>query len=208
MTTFLFIRHALCDPVGRSIAGRAPGVHLNASGRAEAEALAKRLSGLRMAAVYSSPLERALETADPIAALQGLRTQIAPGFTEIDFGEWTGKTLAELDHLPEWKAFNSFRSGARIPNGESTGDVLARALAELDRLGKAHSGPGELVGVVSHGDVLRAVIAHFLGIPADLFQRIELSPASVSVLSLEDQGPRLLVLNSTAGWPDRLGLSG
>jgi probable phosphomutase (TIGR03848 family) len=205
MTDFLLIRHANCDPVGHSIAGRKAGIHLSATGRTEAMALGERLSRLQITSVYSSPLERALETAGPIAEQQGLRVETAPGLLEIDFGEWTGRTLAELDQLPDWKTFNSFRSGSRIPGGENAAEVLARALAELERLRRHHSGSKELVAVVSHGDVLRAIIAHFLGIPMDLYHRIELSPASVSVLALELSGPRLLLLNSTAGWPSGLG---
>jgi len=205
MTTFLLIRHANCDPVGQVISGRAAGVHLNDRGKAEAEALATRLGILPIRAVYSSPLERALETAAAVAASQRLPVETAPGLVEIDFGEWTGRTLADLDQLPDWKLFNSFRSSARIPGGERAAEVLSRALAELDRLCRAHAGAGELVAVVSHGDVLRAVIAHFIGVPTDLFQRIELSPASVSILALEVHGPRLLLLNSTGEWPSGLG---
>jgi broad specificity phosphatase PhoE len=204
MTTFLLIRHAHCDPVGHAIAGRSPGVHLSARGKTEADELGTRLASLPISGVYSSPLERALETADPVAQRQSLGVESRPGLVEIDFGDWTGKTLAELDRLIEWKAFNRFRSGARIPGGESMTEVLARALAELDQLRRAHAGAHDLVAVVSHGDVLRAVIAHFLGVPTDLSHRIELSPASVSVLALDGPGPRLLLLNSLAEWPSGL----
>jgi probable phosphomutase (TIGR03848 family) len=201
MTTFLLIRHAHCDPIGRSIAGRAPGVHLNAQGRAAATALGERLSSIAIKAVYSSPLERARETATPMALRLGLEVENAPGLLEVDFGHWTGRTLAELHGIPEWKAFNSFRSGTRIPGGENMAEVLARALQEIERIQRAHSASTDLVAVVSHGDVLRVLIAHYLGIPVDLFQRLEVSPASVSVLSLEPYGPRVLRLNSTEEWP-------
>jgi probable phosphomutase (TIGR03848 family) len=199
MTTLLLIRHAHCDPVGVSIAGRAPGIHLNQRGRAEARALGSRLSALDIAAIYSSPLERALETAAPIAVEQQLEVGTARGLVEIDFGEWTGKTLAELNPVPEWKLFNSYRSGTRIPGGESMAEVLARALAELDRILDSHS--GNLVALVSHGDVLRMLMAHFLGIPWDLLHRIELSPASVSVVAFEPHAPRVLLMNSVEEWP-------
>jgi probable phosphomutase (TIGR03848 family) len=201
MTTFLFIRHAMCEPVGHAVAGRAPGVHLNEEGRIQAERLRDRLSAVAVSAIYSSPLERALETAGPIARGHGLSVLPAPGLIEIDFGHWTGRTLTDLDGVPEWKAFNSFRSGTRIPGGENMAEVLTRALSEVDRMARVHSAPDALVAVVSHGDVLRALIAHFLGISLDLFQRLEVSPASVSVVALEDHGPRVLLLNSTAGWP-------
>ena len=189
MTTFLLIRHALCDPVGRSIAGRTSGVHLNAEGRVEAEALARRLGEVAISAIYSSPLERALETAAPIAAHQGVPVIQAPGLLELDFGDWTGKTLQELDRLPQWKDFNIYRSGTQIPGGEGMGDVLARALGEVNRIRARHPGSEMVVAVVSHGDVLRALIAHFLGVPLDLFQRLEISPASVSVVALETMDP-------------------
>jgi ribonuclease H / adenosylcobalamin/alpha-ribazole phosphatase len=120
---------------------------------------------------------------------------------EIDFGDWTGKTLRELEGLPEWRTFNSFRSGSRIPGGESMAEVLARAVNEVDRITRAHRGPGALIALVSHGDVLRALIGHFFGVPPDLLHRLEVSPASVTVVILEEYGPQLLLLNSTAGWP-------
>jgi probable phosphomutase (TIGR03848 family) len=204
MTTFLFIRHALCDPVGRAIAGRQAGVHLNTEGRRDAKMLARRLSELSLAAIYTSPLERAMETAEPIASRQGLVVQIAQGLNEIDFGDWTGKTFAELDQLPEWNQFNTCRSGTRIPGGEVMGEVQSRSLFELERLRQIHTDPAALVAVVSHGDVLRAIIADALGMSLDHIQRFELSPASVSILALQGQDRQILQLNCGAGWPDYL----
>jgi broad specificity phosphatase PhoE len=201
VTTFLLIRHALCDPVGHSIAGRKPGVHLNAKGREQAARLAERLAALSIDSLYSSPLERAMETAESIGSGQHLDIQPAPGFIEVDFGSWTGKTLAELESVPEWRSFNQFRSGIRIPGGENMAEVLSRSLAELERLRGLHPSPGALVAVVSHGDVLRILLTHALGMPADLLHRLELSPASVTLLEMEDYGSRLLLLNSTEGWP-------
>jgi probable phosphomutase (TIGR03848 family) len=201
MTTFLLIRHALCDPIGRSISGRQPGIHLNDEGKRQAEQLADRLAGLPLSGLYSSPLERAQETAEAVAARHRLKVQTLDGLQEIDFGSWTGKTLAELDPLPDWRAFNSFRSGTRIPGGENMAEVLSRVLRELDRLRQQHPAPGALVGVVSHGDVLRVLLAHALGVSLDLMQRLELSPASVSIIAVEDYGPRVLLVNSTGGWP-------
>jgi probable phosphomutase (TIGR03848 family) len=201
MTTFLLIRHALCDPVGSSIAGRQPGIHLNEDGKRQAAQLADRLAGLPLAAMYSSPLERAQQTAEAVAAKHRLQVHPLEGVQEIDFGDWTGKTLAELEPLPEWRAFNSFRSGTRIPGGENMAEVLARALGALEQLRQRHPGPGALVGVVTHGDVLRVVLAHALGVPFDFMHRLELSPASVSILEIEDFGSRVLLVNSTGGWP-------
>src|SRR4051812_48846594 len=201
MTTFLLIRHALCDPVGRLISGRRAGVHLNDSGKQQAQKLAERLSQLSLAALYSSPLERAIETAQPIAARNRLEILPAPGFNEVDFGSWTGKTIAELEPLPEWRRFNEFRSAGRIPGGENMAEVLSRCLGELEQLRKRHAQPGTLVAVVSHGDVLRMLVTHALGMPSDFIHRIELSPASVTVLEIEDHGPRLLLLNETGVGP-------
>jgi broad specificity phosphatase PhoE len=201
VTTFLLIRHASCDPVGRSIAGRKPGVHLNAEGSEQAARLAERLTALSIDGLYSSPLERAMETAEPIGSRQHLDIQPAAGLLEVDFGSWTGKTLSELELVPEWRSFNQFRSGTRIPGGENMAEVLSRSLGELERLRRLHPSPGALVAVVSHGDVLRMLLTHALGMPADLLHRLELSPASVTVLQVEDYGIRLLLLNSTEGWP-------
>ena len=163
--------------------------------------MAERLSQLPLAALYSSPLERAIETAHPIGLRHRLETLPAPGFNEVDFGDWTGKTIAELEPLPEWRSFNKFRSGSRIPGGENMAEVLSRSLGELEQLRKRHAQAGTLVAVVSHGDVLRMLITHALGMPSDFIHRIELSPASVSVLQVEDYGPRLLLLNGTDDWP-------
>ncbi len=190
----------MCDSVGRSIAGRRPGIHLNDTGRRQAERLAERLSGVALAGIYSSPLERALETADQVAKAQDLEVRTLDGLNEVDFGEWTGKPLAELDQLSAWQAFNSFRSGTRIPGGENMAEVLSRVLRDLDHL-RASNPPDAVMAVVSHGDVLRVLVAHALGLSPDFMQRIELSPASLSILSAKDYGNRILLLNGTDGWP-------
>jgi probable phosphomutase (TIGR03848 family) len=199
MTTFLLIRHALCDPVGRSIAGRAPGVPLNQRGRQQAEALAERLAELPISAVYSSPLERAVQTGRPIAERKGLTVEQREGLNEVDFGDWTGKQLGELHSLAEWQHFNTYRSGTRIPGGETMQEVLARALNELGDIATLHS--SSTVAVVSHGDVLRSLICQFLGITLDLMLRLEIEPASVSIVELQPYGPRVLLVNGVEGWP-------
>jgi probable phosphoglycerate mutase len=158
--------------------------------------LADRLSPVRLAGVYSSPLERAVETARPIASKQGLAVQVLEGLNEIDFGDWTGKALTDLDQLPDWQQFNRLRGSSSIPGGESMAEVLARALRELDRLRELHPAPEAKVAVVSHGDVLRAVVAHLLGIPLNFMQRLQIDPASVSAVEMDNQAPRLLLLNS------------
>jgi broad specificity phosphatase PhoE len=203
VTTFLLIRHALCDPVGISIAGRTAGVHLNDAGRRQAAALAGRLGRLPVAAIRSSPLERAIETAQPLAAALGLRVVEDTRLNEVDFGEWTGRTLAELDGLPEWRDFNERRSSTRIPGGETIAEVVSRSLATLEQVRRTPELTGRLVALVSHGDVLRSLVAHCIGMNPNAIHRIEIAPASVSILLSEDSNWRLVLLNSTEEWPIR-----
>jgi probable phosphoglycerate mutase len=193
MTTFALIRHASHALLGQTIVGRAPGARLSPEGAGQAEALAERLQASSIRALYSSPLERARETAALIGARLRLEVQIADELNEIDFGDWTNRTLADLHELEEWRRFNSFRSGSRIPNGESMLEVQDRMLRLLERLCAAHV--DQAIAVVSHGDVIKATLAHCLGAPLDLFQRIEISPASVSVLRIERHGPAVLLIN-------------
>lgn len=198
LTKFFLIRHGLTDAVaGRQIAGRAPGARLNEKGRAQAESLAERLSVVPLRAVYSSPLERALETAVPIARRLDLEVQVEDAFNELEFGEWTGRTFEELEASARWRAFNSFRGGTRIPGGELMVEAQARAVAGVERLRERHA--GESVAVVSHADLIRAVVAHYAGIHLDLLLRIEVGPASFSVVEVGDFGPRIISLNDTGG---------
>ncbi|HEX6533320.1 MAG TPA: histidine phosphatase family protein [Gemmatimonadaceae bacterium] len=194
MSTFLLVRHAAIDAHGTSIAGRAPGVALNALGRAQASALAESMRGAAVDAVYSSPMERSWETARAIAAALGLEVQLSPALSELDFGEWTGRAFADLDDVPSWRRFNTFRSGTRIPGGEHMVEVQARAVGEIERLRARHR-EGTVV-VVSHGDTLRSIVAWYIGLPLDLFQRLEIGPASTSTLEVTDDGARLTLLNA------------
>ncbi len=190
MTVFHLVRHAEHDLLGRVLTGRMPGVLLNERGRGQALRLARLFSGCAIAAVVSSPLERAQETAAPIAAALGLDVDTDAGLDEIDFGEWTGVTFEALQDLPGWQAWNQFRGTALTPGGEMMLEALARALGALERLRQAHP-EGEVV-LVSHQDVLKALLAHSLGMPLDLMHRIELVPASWSVLQMfEDGGSRV-----------------
>ena len=193
---FYLIRHATNDLVGKAIPGWMPGVHLNADGRAQAERVAEKLAGRGITKVYSSPLERAVETAGPIAKIVGAPAEIREGLGEIRAGEWTGKTLTELDADRRWRRFNEYRGGAPVPGGELMIECQARMVAELLCLREEH--PQETLAVISHADPLRAVLAYFLGMPLDLYIRIEISPASVSVLRLEEWGAQVLRLNDTS----------
>lgn len=197
MTTFLLIRHGAHLLGGETIVGRAPGVHLAPEGHAQAAGLVGRVGGLPIRGVYSSPMERCRETATPLAAHLGLAVQIAPGLNEIDFGEWTGRTLAELRPLEAWRRWNAFRSGARVPGGEAMLEVQARIVAEMEGLRERH-GEG-CVALFSHGDVIKAAAAWALGVPLDLFHRLEIGLASVTVIRLAEGGPTVLGVNHTGG---------
>jgi probable phosphomutase (TIGR03848 family) len=199
VTTFLLVRHATCDPVGRSIAGRLPGIPLNAEGREQAARLALRLRDLALDAIYSSPIQRARETADAIAEGRDVEVRLADELVELDFAEWSGRTLAELDDDPQWRRFNQLRSITRASSGESMLSVQSRAVALLERLRVEH--PRGRVALVSHGDVIRGLVAHLAGIPLDLFQRLEIDPASVSVIDVGDQHVALRCINHTGDIP-------
>jgi broad specificity phosphatase PhoE len=186
MTVFHLVRHAEHGLLGRVLTGRMPGVPLNERGREQALRLAQHFSGRSVAAVVSSPLQRAQETAAPIAAALGLEVATDAGLDEIDFGDWTGMTFETLQGAPGWQAWNQFRSTAPTLGGETMLEALGRALRCFARWGQAVP-DGEVV-VVSHQDVLKAVLAHSLGAPLDLMQRIELGAGSCSVLRVFGDG--------------------
>jgi probable phosphoglycerate mutase len=150
-----------------------------------------------VAAVYSSPLERARETAAPIAEARRLPVQVEPGLDECDFGRWTGARLRRLARTPEWRVVQRHPSGFRFPGGESFVEMQARVTSTLGRLVAAH--PGQALVAVSHADPIKAAVAHALGAHLDLFQRIVISPASVTVIAYRPEGPVVLTVNSTAG---------
>jgi broad specificity phosphatase PhoE len=184
MTTFYLIRHALCDAVGRRIAGRAAGHALNAAGRAQASELPDRLPVDRLDAIYSSPLERAIETALPLANRSQLPVTERDDLNEIDFGAWTGKSLRELDEMPQWRRWNNERSRARVPGGESMLEVQTRIVQALTEIRDEH--PTSDCAVISHCDVIRAALVFYLGIALDDMLAFDLRPASVSVVRLTD----------------------
>jgi broad specificity phosphatase PhoE len=193
MAVFFMVRHALCDPVGKMIAGRAPDVHLNSEGSAQALRLADRLAELPIDRIFASPLERALETAAPLAHRLRMPCVTSLEFNEIDFGEWTGKSLEVLDEDPVWRQFNAMRSLVRIPGGESMVEVQRRVVNELERLARTH--PNDHLVIVTHGDVIKAALTWYSGIPLDFIHRLEVSPASISVLRLGTNGPEISLIN-------------
>lgn len=199
MSLFLLVRHGHADNVGKAINGRSAGVELTERGRREVRELAERLRGAGLAAVLSSPLERARQTAAPLAEAVGVQVDVRRELNELDYGQWTGKSYAELEGDPRWKAFNGFRSGTRIPGGETMLEVQARVAGLMLALREEYH--GSRVALVSHADTIRAALMHFLGLPLDFVLRVALEPASVSVLALEEWGAELRCLNHAGGMP-------
>jgi broad specificity phosphatase PhoE len=154
---------------------------------------------VKIQAVYTSPLERAIETAEPIARSHSLEPQQVEALGEVRLGEWEGLNFSELDKRETWRRYNTFRSGVRIPGGELMLETQARMIQQIECLTARH--PGETVAIVSHGDPLRAAIAYFLGIALDLVLRLEVSPASLSVLQVHEWGARVLCINDTEEVP-------
>lgn len=196
------IRHAVHDLVGRVLAGRMDGVGLSEEGRRQSVRLADRLQAKPLRALYSSPLQRARETAVPLAERSGISADIEPALNELDFGAWTGREIASLCDDPLWRSFNALRSRTRAPGGESMLEAQARIVAFLEDMHDRHADAP--VAVVSHGDVLKAAVLHYLGMPLDSFLRFELEPASITVLELAPWGSRILALNDTRAVRDDL----
>jgi broad specificity phosphatase PhoE len=245
-TVVLLVRHGTTTTTGKALPGRAPGLHLADSGRAQADAVAARIAALahgkgdgdgggdapedrtagghdgelvgkpagrgngstpgaakrgarrearRIAAVYSSPLERAQETAAPIAAAVGCDVRVDDGLLELDVGTWTGLELKAATKRPEWATIQRYPSGFAFPDGESFLAMQARVVATLDRLRTAH--PGETIVAVSHADPIRAAVAHAMGTHLDLFQRVVISPCSLTAIAYGDGGPMVLTVNTT-----------
>ena len=200
ITILLLIRHGENNWVTTNrLAGRTPGVHLNERGQQQTQALSQRLAEQPITAVYSSPLERCIETAQPVADALNLPVQITTGMLEADMGEWQGAELKELAKLPEWRTVQQNPSSFRFPAGESFVEMQARAIGALEQIRLAH--PQEAVAVFSHSDVIRVCVAHFMGTPLDLFQRIMISTASVSAIAFHDGKPAVLFVNHTAELP-------
>jgi broad specificity phosphatase PhoE len=240
-TVILLVRHGTTTTTGKELPGRAPGLHLAESGRAQANAVAARIAALapgngratgrggasagktdgeadgnvagrgngstpdgrgradrkarRIAAVYSSPLERTLETAQPIAESLGCDVRVDDGLLELDVGSWTGLELKAATRRPEWATIQRYPSGFSFPDGESFLAMQARMVGTLDRLRTAH--PGETIVAVSHADPIRAAVAHAMGTHLDLFQRVVISPCSLTAIAYGDGGPMVLTVNTT-----------
>lgn len=199
-TTVLLVRHGTTPTTGRSLPGREPGLHLSEKGHAQAQRVAERIAALPAppVAVYASPLERARETAAPIARALGLRVRTERELIELDIGDWTGLSLKRAMRRREWAAVQRWPAGFRFPGGETFGELAARVTDAVLRLANAHR--GETVVAVSHADPIRAAVATAAGMPLDLFQRLTISTCSVSAISYapDGTGPRILCVNSSA----------
>jgi probable phosphoglycerate mutase len=196
----LLIRHALTQATGKRLSGRTPGIHLSVEGRQQAEHLARRLAGLPLAAVYASPLERCAETAEAIAVPHGLAVRTVPELAEVDYGRWTGRSMPQLVRTTLWKKVQQAPSSVSFPEGEGLIDAQRRGVAALEEIAGRH--PRSVVAVVSHADVIRLVLAHYAGLHIDLFQRLIVSPASVSAVALGDRIPRIVRMNDTGALDD------
>lgn len=195
MTILLLIRHGVNDWVHGRLAGWTPGVHLNEEGRRQAIATAARLAPLPIDALYTSPLERTVETAQAIAGPRGLPLRLVEGLGEVRYGEWQGAELKELYKHELWPGVQFYPSGTRFPGGETLGEAQIRMVTTLDALRAQH--PKGIIAVVSHADIIKLAIAYYIGMHIDLFQRLEISPCSVSALAFTPMGPRLLAYNET-----------
>ena len=196
-TVLLLVRHGATPSTGKILPGRAPGLELSELGRAQAEAAAARIAELerRPVAVYASPLERTRQTAAPIARALGLRVRSEAGLLECDFGDWTGRRLDQLRRRREWSQIQRAPSLFRFPGGESFAEMATRTWDAVVALGRRH--PGETIVAVSHADPIKAVLSQAAGASLDQFQRLVVSPCSVSSIMLTEMGALVLNMNTT-----------
>ncbi len=199
-TYLLLIRHGENDWVGTDrLAGRTPDVHLNEKGRQQAADLAPLLAKQPIAAIYSSPLERCIETAQPLAQALNQTIFTEPDLLEVDYGEWRGANLKELAKLSEWQMVQHFPSTFRFPGGETLREVQNRAIQALERICIQH--PNQVIAVFSHADLIRLCVANYMGTPLDLFQRVVIGTASISTFVFHNMMPTVLSVNYVAEMP-------
>jgi probable phosphomutase (TIGR03848 family) len=197
-TLVLLVRHGQTPTTGKVLPGRAPGLHLADAGHQQAQRAADRIAELKTVdAIYASPLERARETAAPIAAARGMKVQIDKGLLECDFGDWTGAELKKLMKLPEWGTVQRAPSTFTFPGGESFNAMQTRMVTAIDRLRSLHA--GGVIVCVSHADPIKAAVAHAMGTHIDLFQRIVIGTCSITAIAYGMGAPIVLTVNSTGG---------
>jgi probable phosphoglycerate mutase len=196
----ILVRHAATPETGKRLTGRLPGVGISRAGRAQAEATARLLAGLTVAAFYTSPMRRCTETARILSAPHELDPVPYRSLIEVDYGAWSGRTLASLRRTKAWRTLLTTPSRVAFPGGERLGEVQARGVAACEELARDHK--DATIVLVSHGDVIKAILAHYLGVPFDLFQRIVIDPVSVSEILLPLEGmPRVPRVNLVQDWP-------
>lgn len=193
MSTFLLIRHGHCNHIGNYIAGRSGGLHLSDKGKEQVETLALKLSNITIDAIFSSPLERATQTAGIIAKRKNIDFAVRHELNEIDYGLWTGKSFSELSQDPRWRLFNGDKGKVRIPGGEMMLEVALRMATLIESLRKKTNGS---IILVSHGDPIKSAIAHYAGIPLDFQTRFDVQPASISAVTIEDYGATINYVNN------------
>ena len=199
MPTILLVRHGENEYVAKGrLAGRLPGVNLNSNGQKQAAAVAKALAQVPIKAVYSSPMERCMETAQPLATALGLEVIPNEGLLEVDFGEWQDKTLKQLRRRKLWKVVQGNPSRMCFPGGETFVNAQQRIVQALEDLSQQHA-PKDLIACFSHSDLIKLALSYYLGQPIDLFQRIMIAPASISTLHLGEMGAQIINVNYTAG---------
>jgi probable phosphomutase (TIGR03848 family) len=199
VTIFYLVRHGVTSHTGHRLSGRMPDIHLSDAGRSEAEVAASSLAKVRLKSVYSSPMDRCIESARIIADKHGLPARTRRDLAEVEYGTWTNRSLKAVARTKLWSSVQKWPAGTRFPEGESFVEIQSRGVAVLEDLRIRH--PKDRICVVSHGDVIRLVMAHYMGIHLDLFQRILVTPSSISVLSVTDSGPLVLTLNAPPGSP-------
>lgn len=197
MGLVFLVRHGLTGQTGRLLYGRTPGIDLDARGRAQAEALVGRFEGVRLSAIYSSPLERCHQTVEPLSAARRIAIRTDDAFLEMEAGDWTGRTLAQLRRTKAWRTVQQTPSDFVFPGGEAFMDAQARVVTAIDRLARRHS-KGSIV-IATHGDIARIALAHYLATPLDDFQRIVIDTVGVSVILLGADRPHVLLVNDTGG---------
>ncbi len=195
-TTLHLVRHGSHGRLDRQLCGRMEGVELSAEGRAEVARIAQRLKREAPAALYASPLQRCQETAHVISDALGLPVQEEADLIELDFGEWTGRSFDDLRADPRWEPWNTRRTLARPPGGESLGECQMRAVRAVEAIRAAHPQGG--VVLVTHSDVVKALACHWLGLNLDFYSRFEVSPASLTTAAVGDWGAKLIRLNEEA----------
>jgi probable phosphomutase (TIGR03848 family) len=196
MPLLLLIRHGENDFVKSSkMAGRIAGIHLNEKGRKQAEALGEALKDFPITAIYSSPLERAMETAQPIAQARKLEVIQEPNLLEADLGKWEGRSWKVLRLTKAWKVVQNAPSRFRFPEGESFAEAQLRYANALERIAKKHNKPKDIVAAVFHADPIKLAISYFLGLPLDQFQRLSCNTGSLTMLHLSESGANLVTLN-------------